>query len=147
MVWSFSLNFIFMENTNNRSTYLSPRVTIPIVTHLTLAYKLWHSYLPNIPRDSRYTLGTKIDALFIETAEPIFIATYLSREQKPPYLRKAAAQLDLVKFFLQILWEIQSLDNKKYVALSEKLDEIGRMLGGWIRQLSNNAQPAERRRT
>jgi len=136
-----------MENTNAYSIRTSPSTTIPIVTHLTLAYKLWHSYLPNIPKDSRYTLGTKIDALFIETAEPIFIATYLGKDQKLPYLRKAAAQLDLVKFFLQILWEIQSLDNKKYVVLSEKLDEIGRMLGGWIRQLSNNTRPAEHRRT
>ncbi len=136
-----------MENTNHHSTpTISPPATIPIITHLTAAYKLWHSYLPNIPKDSRYTLGTKIDALFIETTEPIFIATYLSKEQKVPYLRKAAAQLDLVKFFLQILWEIQALDNKKYIALSEKLDEIGRMLGGWIRQLSHNAPSTERRR-
>ena len=136
-----------MENIDIHSITISPRTTLPIVTHLTAAYKLWHSYLPNIPRDSRYTLGTKIDALFIETTEPIFIATYLSKEQKLPYLRKAAANLDLVKFFLQILWEIQAIDNKKYIALSEKLDEIGRMLGGWMRQLSQNIHPAEHRRT
>jgi hypothetical protein len=136
-----------MENTNLYSAHTSLATTLPIVTHLITAYKLWHSYLPNIPKDSRYTLGTKIDALFIETTEPIFIATYLNKEQKLPYLRKAAANLDLVKFFLQILWEIQALDNKKYIALSEKLDEIGRMLGGWMRQLSQNTHPAEHRRT
>ena len=136
-----------MENINNSSINPSLRATLPIIIHLTTAYKLWHSYLPNIPKDSRYTLGTKIDALFIGTTEPIFIAAYLNKDQKLPYLRKAAAQLDLVKFFLQILWEIQSLDNKRYIALSEKLDEIGRMLGGWMRQLSNTTQPAEHRRT
>ena len=111
-----------------------PRVTLPIVAHLLSAYKLWHSYLPNIPKDARYSLGVKIDALFIEATEPLFVATYLSREEKLPYLRKAAAELDLVKFFLQALWEIRALDNRKYAALSEELDEIGRMIGGWMRQ-------------
>lgn len=34
-----------------------------------------------------------------------------------------------------ILWETKSLDNKKYVALSLKIEEIGRMLSGWNGQL------------
>ena len=53
-----------------------------------------------------------------------------------PYVQKAIAKLDLIKFFLQITWEIKALDNKKYIILSEKLNEIGKMLGGWYRQLS-----------
>jgi len=28
------------------------------------------------------------------------------------------------------------MDTKKYISLSEKLDEIGKMLGGWIRGIS-----------
>jgi hypothetical protein len=38
-------------------------------------------------------------------------------------------------FFLQLSWEIKSLDSKKYIFLSEKLNEIGKMLGGWIKSL------------
>jgi len=47
----------------------------------------------------------------------------------------ASVKLDLLKFFLQIAWEIKSLDNKKYILLSERLNEIGKMLGGWIKAL------------
>jgi len=36
---------------------------------------------------------------------------------------------------LLILWETKSLDNKKYLILSEKIDEMGRMLGGWSGQI------------
>jgi hypothetical protein len=79
-------------------------------------------------------LGTKIDRLFIETTEYIFIASRMSKDQKLPYLQKASAKLDMLKFFLQIAWEIKSLDNKKYIILSEHLDEIGKMLGGWQKQ-------------
>lgn len=45
------------------------------------------------------------------------------------------------KFFLQIAWEIKALDNKKYIMLSECLNEIGRMLGGWIKGLKSKTLP------
>ena len=43
--------------------------------------------------------------------------------------------MDLLKFFLQVAWEIESLDNKKYISLSEKMGDAGKMLGGWIKSL------------
>lgn len=43
-----------------------------------------------------------------------------------------------------ILWETKSLDTKKYIALSEILDEVGKMLGGWNGQLAKNSAPPKR---
>lgn len=40
-----------------------------------------------------------------------------------------------------ILWETKSLDNKKYIALSLKIDEIGRMAGGWHGQIEKQNSP------
>ena len=93
----------------------------------------------------RSTLPVKIDSLFIETTEAIVIASYLTSKEKIPFVRKASTKLDLLKFFLQVAWEIKALDNKKYIALSERVDEIGKMLGGWIKQLlkRTSAQKAE----
>lgn len=48
----------------------------------------------------------------------------------------AIRKTDAMKIFLLILWETKSLDNKKYLAISEKINEIGRMLGGWNGQLT-----------
>lgn len=92
--------------------------------------------MPHIPKDARYTLGAKIDRALIEAIELLFAASYLGKKQKLPYLQKANTRFDLVKFLLQILWEIKALDNSKYVVLSEKFDEIGKMLGGWLRKMS-----------
>ena len=74
----------------------------------------------------------------MEIAELIFTASRLNKNLKIPYIQKAVSKLDLLKFFLQISWEIKSLDNKKYIILSEHLEEIGKMLGGWQRQLLSN---------
>ena len=98
-------------------------------------YKLWHDFLPHFPKDSRYTLGTKIDNLFLETTELIISGSYSDKLEKLIYLKEASTKMDLLKFFLQVAWEIKSLDNKKYISLSEKTGDAGRMLGGWIKSL------------
>ena len=114
---------------------MPPNTSLPIVQRIILVYKMWQEFLPHFPKRSKYTLGNKIDSLFVETLELIFIAAYLPRNEKLPYVRKSIGKIDLLKFFLQIAWEINSLESKKYSALSEPLNEVGRMTGGWYRQL------------
>lgn len=49
--------------------------------------------------------------------------------------------MDTLRVLILILWETRSLDDKKYIALSIKLDEVGRMLGGWNGQLAKQNSP------
>ncbi len=102
-------------------------------------YKLWHEFEKKFPKTSRYTLGQKIDFLFLEIIELVFLASYKNKESKIPYINKAIPRLDTLKFFLQISWEFNILDNKKYITISDLLNEIGRMLGGWLRKLETPA--------
>ena len=121
---------------NNKFSSTPPnRFNLSLIQKLVSVYKLWHEILPNFPKDSRYTLGQKIDSLFLEVIENIIKAGYSDKVEKQIFLKRSSVKLDLLKFFLQISWEIKSLDNKKYINLSEKLDEVGRMLGGWIKSL------------
>lgn len=108
---------------------------LPIIQRFIAIYKLWDELRNNFPKKSRYTLGAKIDAIFLDTIELLFMAGMLSRSQKLPVLQKSSGRLDLLKFFLQLSWELKVLDNKKYIALSEPLNDIGKMLGGWIRNV------------
>lgn len=80
-------------------------------------------------------MGVRIDALFAEAIESVFNATYSGGNEKLPHIKRAILKIDSIKFFLQIVWEIRALDNKKYINLSGELDNIGRMLGGWLRQV------------
>ena len=113
-----------------------PWDNLPILQKVAEAYKLWHNLLTHFPRLSKYTLGSKIDALFTEVLELILLAGYSSKEQKSAFLHRASTKLDALKFFLYIAWELQCLDNEKYIKISESLLEIGKMLGGWRRQFS-----------
>ena len=116
-------------------------INLPILQKTTTAYKLWHSFLPHIPRLSRYTLGAKIDTLFAEIVELILQAGYSSRDRKIETVNRASIKFDALKFFLQVAWEMKVLDNKKYAQLSMLLAEIGRMLGGWLKDLKKETPP------
>jgi len=104
------------------------------------AYLFWYQHYLIIPKIHRYSLGEKIDKYFVEAIEAIVTASFLNQTEKLPYVRLAIRKLDTLKIFLMILWETKSLDNKKYIALSEKLDEIGRNLGGWLGKLSKDLE-------
>jgi len=117
---------------------------LPILHKVSDCYKLWQTYIRHFPKDLRYTLGSKIDLLFLEILESLFAASYLIKEQKLPHLQRATLKLDLLKFFLQLAWECKAFDNKKFSAISELTVEVGKMLGGWQKQVNAKVNPAYR---
>jgi hypothetical protein len=135
-----------MNKYMNQTTPVPNRATLPILKRLITIYKSWHETMPNLAKASRYTLGEKIDTLFLEVTELVYTASFLPKEEKLPSLQKAIAKTDLLKFFFQIGWEIKSFDAKKYIMFSEQLDEIGRQLGGWARQTAPKEPPAPGKR-
>jgi hypothetical protein len=108
---------------------------LPIVIKLSTGYKQWHEYFIAIPRHTRYTIGGKIDSLFADCLELSLMAGYAPREKKSEVVRRLSVKFDALKFFLKLLWEIKALDNKKYITLSSHLNEIGKMVGGWMKML------------
>ena len=61
-----------------------------------------------------------------------------------PFVRQAIRKMDTLKILLLILWEAKSLDNKKYIALAQKIEEIGKILGGWNGQLVKQNSPTNK---
>jgi len=86
-------------------------------------------------------MGQKIDLLLTETIEAIAIATFLPGLEKLFHIQNAIRKMDTLKIFLQLLWESKSLDDKKFITLSEKAVEIGRMLGGWYGKVVKQNSP------
>ncbi|MDO8659253.1 MAG: four helix bundle protein [Candidatus Parcubacteria bacterium] len=121
---------------------------LPVLEIMKSIYILWQNYIPTIPKTSRYTLAETIDKYLIQTIESILVASFLERQEKQPFVRKAIISLDTLKFLLYILWEIKALDTKKYTALSEPLSVAGKQLGGWhgqiIKQNSPNKKSGEK---
>lgn len=88
---------------------------------------------------SRFTIGTKIDILFLETIEFILLAEYAPKDQKSSILKRASGKLDALKFFLQLTFEMSMLKPAHYIPLVTPLAEAGKMLGAWQKQLQQSA--------
>jgi len=99
------------------------------------AYKYWQALHRNFPKVERFGLGQKIDLVFLNILELTYTASYSPPEQKIIILEKIIPRFDILKFFIQIAWENKLIHTNKYAELSQKLEEIGRMLGGWKKGL------------
>lgn len=116
---------------------------IPVVLRLKDTYNLWQQYVVHFPKQNRYTLGNKIDEIFLAAIEYCFLASYANRETKTVQLERCISRVDLLKLFLLLAWEIHAIDIKKYTVLSEQLLEVGKMLGGWRKGLATKNSPQE----
>ena len=119
-----------------------PQRDLPGVLEKTkTVYIIWHKIHTILPQVNRYTLGNRIDKLFIEIIEHVATAAFVSKAEKSPYLKVSIRKLDSLKILLLVLWEVKSIDNEKYINLSLPLDEIGKMLGGWYNQTLKQNSP------
>lgn len=108
-----------------------------MVLSLKDAYGIWQQYLTDFPKANRFTLGSKIDDVFLAAIEYCFLASYSSSAEKQVWIDRGIARVDLLKLLMQLAWDIKAFDDKRYVHLSEQLAQVGRMLGGWRRQIIN----------
>ncbi len=89
-----------------------------------------------MPKFERYILAAKIEEITLELLKDLFAAGRHPKTHKLEFLSQAAVKVDLLKTLLRLAEETKSITTKKYLELSENLQEIGKMLGGWIRSLS-----------
>jgi len=66
-------------------------------------YLLWYSYYQTLPKIHRYTLGQKIDTLFIELIEALSIASFLKSAEKLHFIELAIQKVDTLKILLMVL--------------------------------------------
>lgn len=96
----------------------------------------WHDFLINLKRIDRYTVGQRIDNTFLELLELLFRSAFaFDKFEKLNLVSEAIGKRDILNFFLQLGWEHKILPPKIYSNLVNRLDEIGRMLGGWKKSL------------
>ena len=105
-------------------------------------YTYWLGLYRQFPKPERFGIGEKIDNLFLEVLELTHQIRYAPLAYKLPFLEKAILRIDRLKFFAEIAWENKLIKTKNYSELLEKLEEIGRELGGWKKGIVNkNSRP------
>ncbi|TSC92145.1 MAG: hypothetical protein CEN92_101 [Candidatus Berkelbacteria bacterium Licking1014_96] len=86
-------------------------------------------------KKDKYVLGEKLGRTTLDLMELLIMASYADKAEKNIFLNRANAKLELLKTLVRLAEEIKAINTKKYLLLQEKLQETGRMLGGWMRSL------------
>lgn len=106
---------------------------IPIFRKSYELYKTFYSFRLGVSKQDRYTIWQKCESLILEILEGILYASQISRLEKLPHLEKTSVKINFLRMFIRLMKDTKSLDTKKYLILEASIDEIGRMLGGWIK--------------
>lgn len=97
----------------------------------------------NMARDERFGLGKRIDELFLNALEHLREASYATGNTKLNLLGKVLQNTDLLRFFLQLAWEGNVLEQKHYLLLATNVESLGKMVGGWRKGLLAKTPPKE----
>ena len=106
---------------------------IPILKKSYDLYKLFHEYRKLVPKQDRYTIWERSENAVLDMIESFLTAAYSKQTNKHILLERGSAKLNLFRLLTRLMKDTKSLDAKRYLALQSLIDEIGRMLGGWIR--------------
>jgi len=108
---------------------------IPIFKKSYDLYKTFHEYYRLIPKKDRFTTYERAENVLLDVMSGIFKAGSESRGKKITTLEEVSVYLNLFRVLTRLMKDVKAIDNKKYTTIQGEVDEIGRMLGGWIKSL------------
>lgn len=90
------------------------------------------------PKEQRFVLGQQIETAMLEIGKAIVHANKL--RQKRAKLYEIDVELEKLRFLIRLAKDLKMMSIAKYGRHCERLDEIGRLLGGWLKSTdSGNA--------
>lgn len=103
-----------------------------MVINKTYDFVLWCAqHAGRFPRNHRYTLGTRIEQQLYDVLELLLQAKY--RSDRQGLLQAANLKLEVLRFQLRLAHDLQCWRTNSFGFACQSLDEIGRMIGGWLK--------------
>lgn len=95
----------------------------------------------SLPKSQRFTFGERVDRLTLDCLELVIEAIYASPDRKLPPLRRLNLNLEKLRVFWRLICDRRWISQQQLLFVSQKLDEVGRMIGGWSKQAERKSGP------
>lgn len=99
----------------------------------------WYDFLKwlfekteKMPKKVRFTLSDRINNLALDIMEGLIEARY--SRKKSEILRRVDLDMEKLQILLRISHDQRFLDTKGYEYASRRIQEAGKMIGGWRKQ-------------
>ena len=84
------------------------------------------------PRSARYVLGRHVEETALRILRLLVQANYTRNRRG--LLRRANLELDQLRFLVRMSMDRGFLAPKQYAFASEQMTDVGRQIGGWMKQ-------------
>ena len=109
------------------------------------AYQLlvWGSErVARFPRSHRFTVGQRLDDLMSRVLDALLRAKYT--RDRAPLLCAANLDLEVLRFQFRLAKDLKCLSLQSYGHAARTVNEVGRMVGGWLRHAASPCADAPR---
>jgi hypothetical protein len=83
------------------------------------------------PRNHRFVLGERLERHLYELLETLIQARYTRQWQG--LLEQANLLLEILRFQMRLARDLQCLKVNSYAFATKAIDEIGKLVGGWLK--------------
>lgn len=105
---------------------------VPLFQQVYDLYKEFYRELDNLPKKSQ-ALADKTENIIIDLLEIISRISFESPQEKTRGLKTASAKTDFLKVLFRLCYDTKIINLKKYIFFEKRIQEIGRMIGGWLK--------------
>ena len=91
----------------------------------------------------RFTFADRINNLALDIVEDLVEARYSRSRDKPQLLKRVNLRLEQLRILLRLCHRQKYLPHQGYEHAMRSINEVGRMLGGWIKQVSEDGNPPQ----
>jgi len=99
--------------------------------------------LKHFPRDQRFLLGDRIQSAALDVLCLLIEANYT--RSRTGLLRSANLELEKLRYLVRLAYDLHYLNGRRYQHAAERIDEVGRLIGGWAK-VGRRATPVRRSR-
>ena len=96
---------------------------------------LWlYPTVNKFPKSQRFVLGQQIENTVLEILKGIIQANQESN--RLPYFKQISVDLDKLRILIRLSKDLKFISIRQYQFGAEKINEIGKILGGWMKKFS-----------
>ncbi len=103
-----------------------------IVLEKTYQFLLW--LIPAVekfPKSQKFLLGDRMQTLALDVQESLIEATY--SKSPASHLLACNLRLEKLRFLFRLAMDLRYLDLARYEFAARAVDDIGRLVGGWLK--------------
>lgn len=83
------------------------------------------------PRSQKFLLGDRMQATMLDVLDGLAEASFSRRSRA--VLARVNLLLDRLRIMVRLAHDLRHLDSRRYEHAARSIDEIGRMVGGWMK--------------